>query len=173
MNSVLAEIHQANLARRAKFFPTKLPKSKAWVPPELPKPEPAPVIIKIARQSDAHMRAYLLYRLGHEKKITEGPKCPTVAHIVKTVAEEFDVTPLDIYSDRRTASIIMPRHIAMYLSRHLTTESLPSIGRRFGRDHTTAIAAIKKIDRLNAAGTAGLEFLLTSLVGKLEIREDA
>ena len=45
--------------------------------------------------------------------------------------------------------MLVPRQIAMYLSKKLTTKSLPEIGRKFtGRDHTTVIHAIKKIEEL-------------------------
>ena len=52
-------------------------------------------------------------------------------------------------SARRSRSLARPRQIAMYLSKILTTNSLPDIGRQFSnRDHTTVIHAVKKIDEL-------------------------
>ena len=52
-------------------------------------------------------------------------------------------------SQRRSRPLARPRQIAMYLSKKLTTRSLPEIGRKFGgRDHTTVIHAVKKIDEL-------------------------
>jgi chromosomal replication initiator protein len=55
----------------------------------------------------------------------------------------------DFLSARRSRHIARPRQIAMYLSKKLTTKSLPEIGRKFtGRDHTTVIHAIKKIEEL-------------------------
>ena len=49
-------------------------------------------------------------------------------------------------SKRRERSVARPRQIAMYLAKHLTTKSLPDIGRAFDRDHTTVIHAVKTID---------------------------
>ena len=52
----------------------------------------------------------------------------------------------------REPHIARPRQVAMYLSKKLTTKSLPDIGRKFtGRDHTTVIHAIKKVEELMAA----------------------
>ena len=54
-----------------------------------------------------------------------------------------------MHSARRSRIIARPRLIAMYLSKNLTTRSLPEIGRKFGgRDHTTVIHAIKKVEEL-------------------------
>ncbi len=53
----------------------------------------------------------------------------------------------DILSSRRTATVVRPRQIAMYLAKSLTLRSLPEIGRRFGgRDHTTVLHAVRKIE---------------------------
>jgi chromosomal replication initiator protein len=52
-------------------------------------------------------------------------------------------------SSRRTANVVRPRQIAMYLAKTLTLRSLPEIGRRFGgRDHTTVLHAVRKIEGL-------------------------
>ena len=55
----------------------------------------------------------------------------------------------DILSLRRTATVVKPRQVAMFLSKALTPRSLPEIGRRFGgRDHTTVLHAVRKIEGL-------------------------
>ena len=52
-------------------------------------------------------------------------------------------------SARRSRSVARPRQVAMFLSKMLTSKSLPEIGRRFGgRDHTTVIHAVRKIEEL-------------------------
>ena len=54
-----------------------------------------------------------------------------------------------LLSSRRTANVVRPRQIAMYLAKTLTLRSLPEIGRRFGgRDHTTVLHAVRKIESL-------------------------
>jgi chromosomal replication initiator protein len=59
------------------------------------------------------------------------------------------VSRADLLSSRRTANVVRPRQIAMYLAKTLTLRSLPEIGRRFGgRDHTTVLHAVRKIEGL-------------------------
>jgi len=63
------------------------------------------------------------------------------------VAKFFNVKVQDLKGPRRTKQIVMPRQIAMFLSRRHTGLSLPEIGKRFGgRDHTTVIHAIRKVE---------------------------
>ena len=78
----------------------------------------------------------------------------TVDRIQRAVCEEFNVTLTDMTSKRRARVIARPRQVAMYLSKKLTKRSLPDIGRRFGgRDHTTVMHAVKRIDELRASDT--------------------
>jgi chromosomal replication initiator protein len=80
---------------------------------------------------------------------TPDPKKVKIEDIQKLVASHFNVSRSDILSARRTASVVRPRQIAMYLSKLLTPRSLPEIGRRFGgRDHTTVLHAVRKITGL-------------------------
>ncbi len=70
-----------------------------------------------------------------------------IQRMVATCFPGVDVN--DIRSQRRTAKIVRPRQIAMYLAKMNTGRSLPEIGRRFGgRDHTTVLHAVRKIERL-------------------------
>lgn len=76
----------------------------------------------------------------------EGGKLVTIDAIQKLVAEHFDMRLADMTSRRRPASIAVPRQLAMYLSRTLTSSSLVEIGEAFGgRDHGTVIHAVKKV----------------------------
>src|SRR3546814_1796174 len=57
--------------------------------------------------------------------------------------------PLERFSARRARVVARPRQIAMYLAKRLTTRSLPEIGRKFGgRDHSTVIHAVRRIEEL-------------------------
>ena len=77
------------------------------------------------------------------------PKRIRIEDIQKRVASHYNVSRADLLSSRRTAVVVMPRQIAMYLAKSLTLRSLPEIGRRFGgRDHTTVLHAVRKIDKL-------------------------
>lgn len=76
------------------------------------------------------------------------PKRVRIEDIQKLVAARYNVSRADILSERRTAAVVKPRQIAMYLSKSLTLRSLPEIGRRFGgRDHTTVLHAVRKIEK--------------------------
>ncbi|RZJ19173.1 MAG: chromosomal replication initiator protein DnaA [Brevundimonas sp.] len=81
-------------------------------------------------------------RSGPERRIT-------VDEIQKTVADHFSLKQADLLSERRTRSVARPRQIAMYLCKQHTTRSYPDIGRRFGgRDHTTVLHGVRKIEEL-------------------------
>lgn len=77
------------------------------------------------------------------------PKKVKIEDIQKLVATHFNVSRADILSSRRTANVVRPRQIAMYLAKMMTLRSLPEIGRRFGgRDHTTVLHAVRKIEEM-------------------------
>lgn len=73
----------------------------------------------------------------------------TVDEIQRRVADYFNIRLSDLLSARRARAVARPRQVAMYLSKQLTSKSLPEIGRQFGgRDHTTVMHAVKRIDEL-------------------------
>jgi chromosomal replication initiator protein len=77
------------------------------------------------------------------------PKRVKIEDIQRAVARQYNVSRSDLLSSRRTANVVRPRQIAMYLAKTLTLRSLPEIGRRFGgRDHTTVLHAVRKIEGL-------------------------
>tara|TARA_B100000949_G_scaffold231659_1_gene244240 strand:+ start:1481 stop:2836 length:1356 start_codon:yes stop_codon:yes gene_type:complete len=91
----------------------------------------------------------------------------TIDQIQKKVAEHFNVKISDMHSARRSRTVARPRQIAMFLAKNLTTRSLPEIGRKFGgRDHTTVIHAIKKVQELvknDSSLSEDIEILTRSL----------
>jgi chromosomal replication initiator protein len=92
------------------------------------------------------------------------PKRVKIEDIQKLVASHYNVSRSDLLSARRTAAVVRPRQIAMYLSKVLTLRSLPEIGRRFGgRDHTTVLHAVRKID-----GLAGKDASLAEVIELLK-----
>lgn len=77
------------------------------------------------------------------------PKRIRIEEIQRVVARHYNVSKQDLLSNRRTRTIVKPRQVAMYLAKMLTPRSLPEIGRRFGgRDHTTVLHAVRKIEDL-------------------------
>lgn len=69
----------------------------------------------------------------------------TVEEIQKVVSDYYDIRMGDMTSNRRPQSIAFPRQVAMYLSREMTTHSLPSIGQSFGKNHATVMHACKTV----------------------------
>jgi chromosomal replication initiator protein len=75
----------------------------------------------------------------------------TIEEIQRRVAEHYNIRLSDMHSPRRARAVARPRQVAMYLAKQLTTRSLPEIGRKFGgRDHTTVMHAVRKVDELRA-----------------------
>ena len=98
----------------------------------------------VGRQVDIEIAQDLLQDL-----LRASDRRTTIDEIQKKVAEHFNIKLSDMHSSRRSRTIARPRQIAMYLAKNLTTRSLPEIGRKFGgRDHTTVIHAIKKVEEL-------------------------
>jgi chromosomal replication initiator protein len=81
---------------------------------------------------------------AHERRVT-------IEEIQRRVAEHYKIRLVDMQSARRARAVARPRQVAMYLAKQLTPRSLPEIGRKFGgRDHTTVMYAIRKIEELRA-----------------------
>lgn len=76
----------------------------------------------------------------------------SIEDIQKQVANHYNIRVSDMHSARRSRVVARPRQVAMYLSKKLTSKSLPEIGRRFGgKDHTTVMHAVKKVEELIAS----------------------
>jgi len=83
-------------------------------------------------------------RLGSSNK----PKSLTPRHIIDKVGIYFDLTPVEITGSKRDKEIVVPRQIAMYLMRHELNLSFPKIAAAVGgRDHTTAMHSVTKIEK--------------------------
>ncbi|MEM7520665.1 MAG: chromosomal replication initiator protein DnaA [Pseudomonadota bacterium] len=76
----------------------------------------------------------------------------SVEEIQRKVSEHFNIRLSDIVGPKRLRSYARPRQVAMYLCKKLTTRSLPEIGRMFGgRDHTTVMHGVKRIEELKVS----------------------
>jgi chromosomal replication initiator protein len=150
---------------------------------------PAPVLSYIARTVTHNGRDLegALNRLLAHSKLTGQPitmelaerelrdlvrpvelKRVRIEEIQRIVARHYNVSRSDLLSSRRTANVVRPRQIAMYLAKTLTLRSLPEIGRRFGgRDHTTVLHAVRKIEALIGTDT-GLAAEIEALKSQLQ-----
>ncbi len=75
-------------------------------------------------------------------------KIITVKSIQKTIADKYGTTVKKLKSKDNSHAVAMPRHIAMYLSRELTNQSFPDIGKKFGKDHSSVVYACNKVKKL-------------------------
>lgn len=128
--------HQAHLARRARmegrqYVPPVESRAVVAPPPVETKPEYQPWFCIVSATGE-----------------------PMIRDIQKAVAEFYGCTLIDLKSHRRTHPIVLYRQIAMAIAKQMTKRTLPEIGRAFdGRDHTTALFAVRKIERLSASDT--------------------
>jgi chromosomal replication initiator protein len=85
---------------------------------------------------------------AHDRRVT-------IEEIQRRVAEHYKIRLTDMSSARRARAVARPRQVAMYLSKQLTSRSLPEIGRKFGnRDHTTVMHAVSRVTELIARDAA-------------------
>ena len=93
----------------------------------------------------------------------------TIDEIQKKVAEHYNMKLAEMHSARRARAVARPRQVAMYLAKQLTARSLPEIGRKFGgRDHTTVMHAVRRIEELivsDKAVSEDIELLRRTLAG--------
>ena len=110
-----------------------------------------PITVELARDAIA-------------KLVANAPAGLTIEAVQREVAAYFDVKLHDLKGPKRHRAVAHPRMIAMYLARKLTSMSYPEIGSRFGgKDHSTVISAVRKIERLCAEDPA-----VRSVVNTLE-----
>jgi hypothetical protein len=147
-------------ARRARLYkPGPDPVRK--VAPPAPKPEP--VIV-----DPDHIRDWLALATPGTFDVAD------YAQIIKLVCQSFNVPRIDLISERRTAKIVLPRMVACWLMRYHTTMSLPQIGRRLGgRDHTTILSAVRKIDRLLAQGRDDIRAAIDAILAQMNAQQEA
>jgi chromosomal replication initiator protein len=158
------DVQPPDLETRVAILKKKIEREPVSVPDE--------VIFFIAQLIKTNIRELegalirtIAYSLLEEKPITldltkevlkdllkEPKKLITVDFIQQCVAEEFGVSLVELKTKRRNKNIVLPRQVAMYLSRELTELSLPEIGSFFGgKDHTTVLHSYNKIkEGLNA-----------------------
>jgi len=156
---LITDIHPPDFETRVAILRKKIEREPVRVPDE--------VIYFIAEQITTNIRELegALIRVVAYSLLEENPVSLNVAKAVlkdmvketirtisidkiqKEVAEYFGVSVSDLKAKRRSRNIILPRQIAMYMSRKLTNNSLPEIGSAFGgKDHTTVLHACKKIE---------------------------
>lgn len=109
------------------------------------KKKPSNPRIVIGKVADAHVVTYLFY----QNQLDASASRVMVSTIVDVVCAAYDVSKVDIVSQRRSLKVVRPRQIVMYLAKTMTKSSYPEIGRRLGgRDHTTIMHGVNRINSL-------------------------
>ncbi|MBV9990482.1 MAG: chromosomal replication initiator protein DnaA [Alphaproteobacteria bacterium] len=108
------------------------------------------VFTRLATYADLTRKPVTLDMAGEALGSRQGPAAKTsIEDIQRKTAEYYELDVRDFQSPQRARRVARPRQVAMYLSRKLTTRSLPEIGRRFGgRDHTTVLHACRRVEAL-------------------------
>src|ERR1700744_3609490 len=114
------------------------------------------VFTKLATYADLTKKPVTLETAEEAVGLRAGPGLKTsIEDIQRKTAEFYKLNVKDFHSPQRARRVARPRQVAMYLSRKLTTRSLPEIGRRFGgRDHTTVLHACRRVEELCAEDAA-------------------
>ena len=148
--SLVAELHAQRKARLLRLgFGPKLPATPLPEPPVIEPPRELEPVEAAPEPPKSDERDWLIVSTLDRDFVAY----PLLVHEVqRLVAKHFRIKRADLLSPRRTADRTLPRQIAMYLAKKTTLRSLPEIGRRFGgRDHTTVLHAIRKIERLRGS----------------------
>ena len=158
---LIADIQPPDVETKQAILKMKAERSKIFLPED--------VVQFLANSSSSNVRdleGYLV-RLGAYSSLTSTPlnmetakkilkdilversRELSVDDIIKRVSLHFNIKVTDIKSPKRLKAVVLPRQIAMYLARQLTSSSYPEIGERFGgKDHSTIIHAIRKVEKL-------------------------
>ncbi|MEA2782271.1 MAG: chromosomal replication initiator protein [Rhodospirillaceae bacterium] len=158
---LVADIHPTTYELRLGILQTKAEQMKAAVPPKVLE-FLAHKIVSNVRELEGALNRIVAHATLIGRPITlestqevlhdllrANDRRVTIEEIQRRVAEHFNMKLADMHSERRARAVARPRQVAMYLAKHLTTRSLPEIGRKFGnRDHTTVMHAVRKIEEL-------------------------
>lgn len=167
---LVADIHPTTYELRLGILQAKAERSKAPVPPKVLEFLAHRITSNVRELEGALTRIYAHTQfVGRELSLESSQEVlhdllrandrrVTIDEIQKRVAEHYNIRLADMHSARRARAVARPRQVAMYLCKQLTPRSLPEIGRKFGgRDHTTVMHAVRKIEELRASDRAMAE----------------
>jgi len=158
---LIADIQPPDVETKQAILKMKAEQNKIYIPEE--------VALFLANASCSNVRELegYLVRLGAYASLTSTPinletarkvlkdilversRELSIEDIIKKVSSHFNIKVTDLKSPKRLKAVVLPRQVAMYLARQLTSSSYPEIGERFGgKDHSTIIHAIRKVERM-------------------------
>ncbi len=161
---LVADLHPTTYELRLGILQAKAEQTKTAVPPKLLEFLAHKITSNVRELEGALNRIFAHTQLVGRAITLEGAqevlhdllrandRRVTIDEIQKRVAEHYNIRLSDMHSARRARAVARPRQVAMYLCKQLTPRSLPEIGRKFGgRDHTTVMHAVRKIEELRTA----------------------
>ncbi len=161
---LVADLHPTTYELRLGILQAKAEQMKTTVPPKLLEFLAHKITSNVRELEGALNRIFAHTQLVGRALTLEGAqevlhdllrandRRVTIDEIQKRVAEHYNIRLADMHSARRARAVARPRQVAMYLCKQLTPRSLPEIGRKFGgRDHTTVMHAVRKIEELRTA----------------------
>jgi chromosomal replication initiator protein len=167
---LVADIHPTTYELRLGILQAKAERSRTAVPPKVLEVLAHRITSNVRELEGALTRIYAHAQfVGRELTLETSQdvlqdllrandRRVTIDEIQKRVAEHYNIRLADMHSARRARAVARPRQVAMYLCKQLTPRSLPEIGRKFGgRDHTTVMHAVRKIEELRASDRAMAE----------------
>jgi hypothetical protein len=160
MGQFETQLREARLARRARLLGRGRPPPGPAPSPPAARQRPA-----VAVEPPVHFGFAALLRRAEVLAESPSARPPIrVNDILRAVCAFYGVTLIDLNSRRRTAALVRPRHVAMYLCRTLTLCSMAEIGRAMGeRDHTTVMHGAQKVaEQVRRDETLGRELDLLS-----------
>ena len=151
--------NEAHIARRTRMFHAAVKFKTGKIAQEAAIAE-RPTLETMAVSYDRPPRIYPF-------AYTEERPQPPIDFIIKQVCAHYAIPKNAVLSIRRTAPVVLARHVGFWMAKGLTLQSLPEIGRRFGgKDHTTVLHGVRRIDRLRSRSpefTAETDALKTSI----------
>lgn len=158
---LVADIHQTDFDLRMKIIESKTRQMGIEIPQDVSEFLAQKITTNVRELEGAIRRIAAHSQLLSESEISldmtqeilkdmlrSYDKRTTIDEIQKKVAEHFNISVKEMQSSRRARTVARPRQIAMFLAKQLTSRSLPEIGRKFDRDHTTVMHAVRKIEEL-------------------------
>jgi chromosomal replication initiation ATPase DnaA len=150
--TLLEQLHSEHKARRARLFDSEPPKPKPAKLRDYTPQHPPQYIKSITYLQGVNLtrRVLRIVEITLERRLLA--KASSLAEVLHAVGSHFLVSKMDLLSQRRDARVMRPRQIVYYLAKELTPLSYPEIGRRIGgRDHTTVLHGVRKIENLEKA----------------------
>ena len=160
-SGLIADIHPADFDLRMRIIASKAAQFGVEIPQDVSEFLAQKITTNIRELEGSIRRIAAHAQLLEEKDISldmtqdilkdmlrSYDKRTTIDEIQKKVAEHFNISVKEMQSSRRARTVARPRQIAMFLAKQLTSRSLPEIGRKFDRDHTTVMHAVRKIEEL-------------------------